>query len=199
MFSRNRKEISTKATLWCFNQSVVFYFLAFLLLGGLNFGCEQKTEPETPLSEPTAQQLPSDHPPLSQEGISNVMPKQESLATVVPEGVKGNWEAVRLVVDDKHENKSKEYIVGLNDKLIIPNSNIVVEVGEFLPDFKIDESSFTSASNELGNPAVYVNILENGKSIFDGWLFSMFPTIHPFHHDQFKVILKGGVATDTRP
>jgi len=83
--------------------------------------------------------------------------------------------------------------VELGKTLQIPNSKLTVEVMEFLPDMKIENSTFTSATNEPNNPAVHVIVKEEGKEIFKGWLFSLFPTIHPFKHDQIGMTLKEGV------
>ena len=179
----------------------MIYFIFLIGLFPLLTGCKQEVETEKPSPPPQSQTLPSDHPPIPQEREPIVAPIQPNSPTVVPEEVQGKWEAVRLMVDDKVKNESKEFVVKLNERLVIPNSKLIVQVGEFLPDLKIQGSIFTSASNELANPAVHVNILENGQSIFNGWLFSMFPTIHPFQHDQYRIILKGPIptSTETRP
>jgi hypothetical protein len=113
--------------------------------------------------------------------------------TVVPDEVKGKWKAVVLEVENKAQKQNKEYTVELGKTLQIPNSKLTVEVLEFLPDMKIENSTFTSASNEPNNPAVHVIVTEEGKEIFKGWLFSLFPTIHPFKHDQIGMTLKEGV------
>jgi hypothetical protein len=68
-----------------------------------------------------------------------------------------------------------------------------VKVGEFLPDLRIQGMMFTSDSNELRNPAIYVTILDDDKEIFTGWLFSLFPTIHPFRHDHYGITLKEAI------
>jgi hypothetical protein len=115
--------------------------------------------------------------------------------TVVPDVVKGKWKAVVLVVEDKTKKQNKEYTVELGKTLQIPDSNLVVEVLEFLPDMKIENSTFTSVSNEPSNPAVHVIVREEGKEVFKGWLFSLFPTIHPFQHAQIGVTLKEGVPS----
>ncbi|HEX9758150.1 MAG TPA: hypothetical protein VGB26_10180 [Nitrospiria bacterium] len=182
--------------------------LGIIVLGVFFFtmGCNPKEEKQKGVAEapsPPSQtpSLPSDHPPLTQGMEPMVPPLQGNSPTVVPKEVQGKWKAVRLMVDDKVKNKSKEFVVNLNKRLVVPDSKLTVQVGDFLPDLKIQESTFTSASNDLSNPAVHVNIFEDGKPIFDGWLFSMFPTIHPFQHDQYRILLKGAIPTetDTRP
>jgi hypothetical protein len=168
-----------------------------LLLGVLLLllaGCEQKVKTGEPPSQ--AQKLPMAQAPLSPGMPSDIAPIRGDSPTVVPEGVRGKWKAVKLLVDDKTSRVSQEYVVNLREQLVIPNSKLLIKVNEFLPDLKIEGSTFTSDTNELKNPAVHVSIFEDGKLIFNGWLFSMFPTIHPFQHNQYRVLLKEALATD---
>lgn len=125
-------------------------------------------------------------------GAGVIMPPGET-KVIVPEAVKGKWDAVKLLVEDKVTKKTSEITVKLNSEYSIPNSNLKIKVGEFLPDFKMDGLTITSSSNEPNNPAVRVIVYENGKEIFKGWLYSKFPTIHPFQHDKYGLTLKEGV------
>jgi len=155
---------------------------AFLFLG-----CQKKDDnPPPPQAAPplaSRQALPTDVPPIA-----------GSSPTVIPDSLKGKWKAVKLLVEDKKTNQSKEYVVNLGDDLSIPSSTLVVKVEEFLPDLKIEETKFTTASGELKNPAVHVKILDNGKEIFNGWLFQLFPAVHPFQHDVYSITLRDSVA-----
>ena len=120
------------------------------------------------------------------------MPKGE-LQIVVPANVKGKWSAVKIVVEDKATRKAQEYTVKLNSDFQIPNSNLKVAVGEFLPDFRMDVGTITSASNDPNNPAVNIKVFEGGKEIFKGWLYAKFPAIHPFEHPKVGLALKEGI------
>ena len=135
---------------------------------------------------PPAPQMPSGH------GAGMGAPKGE-LKIVVPDSVKGKWSAVKIVVEDKTAKKAQEFTVKLNSEFQIPNSDLKVVVGEFLPDFRMGEGSATSASNETNNPAVRVRVIEKGKEIHKGWLYAKFPTIHPFEHPKYGLALKEGV------
>jgi len=118
---------------------------------------------------------------------------------VVPETVKGKWSAVKIVVEDKVAKSSKEYTVNLNSDFKIPDSNLKVHVGEFLPDFRMQESTLTSSSNTANNPAVAVRVLEGSKQIFPapgkqwGWLFAKMPNVHPLRHPKYNINLKEGI------
>jgi hypothetical protein len=159
-------------------------FLAVVVIIG---GCQKKeTAPPQPQAAPPAvsrQALPTDVPPIS-----------GAAPTVIPEALKGKWTAVKLQVEDKKANQSQEYVVKLGGELAIPSSTLVVQAEEFLPDLKIEGSSFTTASNELKNPAVHVRILDDGKEVFNGWLFQLFPAVHPFQHERYSITLRDSVA-----
>ncbi|MBI3611557.1 MAG: DUF2155 domain-containing protein [Nitrospirae bacterium] len=165
-------------------RKTVVGFLAVMILIA---GCQKKeTAPPQPKASPRVapqQTLPTDVPPIS-----------GAAPTVIPESLKGKWTAVKLLVEDKKSNQSKEYLVNLGGELTIPSSSLVVQAEEFLPDLKIEGMKFTTASGELKNPAVHVRILDNGKEVFNGWLFQLFPAVHPFQHERYAITLRDSVA-----
>lgn len=184
---------------------VVVCSLSLLLAAG---ACKKKEEAVPQSSMLGSQQLPPGHPGMAPgapagAGVPGapanvVMPKGETSVTV-PDAVKGKWKAVVLVVQDKASKKSTEYTVNLNGDLKVPNSNLKVAVGDFLPDFRMNGLEITSASNDPNNPAVGIKVFEAGKEIFPapgkkwGWLYSKFPTMHPFEHPKYGIVLKEGI------
>ena len=136
--------------------------------------------------------MPGQQQGAPQGQMNIVVPKGEK-TVVIPDSVKGKWKAVILVVSDKKANKQQEYTVNLNSDLKIPNSNLKVSVGEYLPDFRMDGLTLTSTTNDPNNPAVGVKIFENNKEVFKGWLYAKFPTMHPFEHPNYSVVLKSGI------
>jgi len=171
-------------------KGVVFAGLTIVLVAAV--GCKKSEPSYTPPAAPPSfsqngagmSTAPADIPKIEGGGV-----------TMVPDSVKGKWKAVVLMVEDKSQKQNKEYTVEIGKSLQIPNSKLTVEVVEFLPDMKIENSTFTSASNDPNNPAARVIVREEGKEIFKGWLFSLFPTIHPFQHSQYGVTLKEGVPS----
>jgi len=157
--------------------------------------CQKKAE--EPMPQVSTKQGPIIDSPIT-------MPNREGeqkieFEVVVPEEVKARWSAVKLLVEDKKTNKKQEYTVNIGDELKIPDSSLTVKVVYFLPDFKMGGQIITSASNASNNPSVGVIISEDGKKIFPisgkwGWLYSKFPTIHPFQHKRYGLTLKEGVA-----
>ncbi|MBI5641008.1 MAG: DUF2155 domain-containing protein [Nitrospirae bacterium] len=165
--------------------------LAMLVAVG---ACKKKEQAGSQPGMPGQQQLPPGHPQPGQPGQGGnvIMPKGETTVTL-PDTVKGKWKAVVLVIEDKASKKTSEHTVSLNSDLKVPNSNLKISVSEFIPDFKMDGLNITSLSNEPNNPAVKVHVLEGDKEVFKGWLYSKFPTIHPFEHPKFGLVLKSGV------
>ncbi|MBI3597694.1 MAG: DUF2155 domain-containing protein [Nitrospirae bacterium] len=164
-------------------RSVVGLLIAVILMAGCQ---KQGTAPPQSQALPQAaprQALPTDVPPIL-----------GAAPAVIPEALKGKWTAVKLQVEDKKANRLEEYVVKLGGELAIPSSTLVVQAEEFLPDLKIEGSSFTTASNELKNPAVHVRILDDGKEVFNGWLFQLFPSVHPFQHERYGITLRDSVA-----
>jgi hypothetical protein len=158
----------------------------FLIL--LVAACSGKKEPNVAQSAPP---LPSI---AGEAQSSSDIPNLSGAVTLIPDQVKGKWGAVKLLVEDKKEKSRKEYVVNLGSVWTVPESNLKVKVGEFLPDLIIQDTVFTSASEELKNPAVHVVITEGDKELFKGWLFSLYPTMHPFQHERFSITLKDAVA-----
>lgn len=158
-----------------------------ITLGMVVFACSQSEAPksdapEIPMMSPM-KSLPADTPAISGSAPVNI-----------PEGVKGKWTAVKLLIEDKQEGTSKEYTVALGETLSIADSKLVVDVQEFLPDLKIEGNTFTSASNDLLNPSVRIAVKEDGKEVFQGWLFQLFPSVHPFQHERYNIVLRGPIS-----
>jgi hypothetical protein len=119
--------------------------------------------------------------------------KKGETKIVVPDSVKGKWSAVKIAVQDKTAGTEKDVTIKLGDEYSIPGSDLKLQVGDFLPDFRMQEGLITSNSDEPNNPAVHVTVLEGGKEIFNGWLYSKFPAIHPFEHGKYGLLLKEGI------
>lgn len=108
----------------------------------------------------------------------------------IPEEVKGKWKGVKLLVKEKKEGGfSETKTLDIGSEFDIPDSNIHVKVGEFLPHMSIGENAFTSLSNDLINPAVNLIITENGKELYNGWAYAKFPDMYNFQHEKYSVTL----------
>ncbi|WP_407920204.1 DUF2155 domain-containing protein [Geobacter pickeringii] len=116
-------------------------------------------------------------------------PTKKESVVAVPESVKGKWKAVKIAVTDKTVNKESVYTVTIGSEFTIPDSNLAIKVETFLPHFTMDGTTLTSQSNEPKNPAAQIRIMEGGKEVFKGWLFSLYPTTHAFNHPKYGFTL----------
>jgi hypothetical protein len=172
---------------------------------------EEKPIPQAPMQPQQMPMQPQQTPMQSGPIQSPQMPLQQApqapmgnmptikTTVVVPESVKGKWSAVKIIVEDKVAKNSKEYTVNLNSDFKIPDSDLKIHVGDFLPDFKMQAGTLTSSSNTHNNPAVGVRVLGGGKQIFPapgkkwGWLFAKMPNVHPLRHPKYNINLKEGI------
>ncbi len=161
--------------------------IVVVLVLAVSFGACKKKE-EKP-------QLPPGHPAMEggmpPAGMPNV-PKVERTVVVAKE-VTAKWKAVKLSIENKAAKTTKEYTVNVGSELTIPNTTMTVKVLAFLPDFKMSDKEFYSASDKPNQPAAQVVVTENGKEIWSNWLFSLQPSIHPFQHQNVGIVLLGGV------
>ena len=164
----------------------------------------------TGLTSCTKKETPPPPPPIAQEQQSMMhgngtqgmhshgdiqMPAAAEMKVIVPDDIKSRWKGVIFTVTDRENNSAKDYTVQLNGKVTISDSKIEIQAEEFLPDLKIDGNIYTTETSNLLNPAIHVMITENGKEVFKGWLFQKFPSVHPFKHQRFGIILKEAVAS----
>lgn len=163
--------------------------------------CEKKEDKPLPKAPEKSQAFNPNapgQPPAQPQGMptphGDAAPKAAK-AVVVPDAVKGSWPKVTLVFEDRNGKKKTEYTVKVGSTLEIPGSDLKVQVGEFLPDFQMTETTITSKSNEPNNPAVRVEVFEKGQPIYKNWLYSKFPDIHKFEHDRYGLSLKGGAKS----
>ncbi len=124
--------------------------------------------------------------------------KKTVFQVIVPPEVKDQWSGVKIIIEDKKESKQMEITANVGGEFKIPDSNLTVQIGPFLPDFKMSSSTITSVTNDPKNPAVGVAVMEDGKKLFPpsgewGWLYMNFPTVHSFQHERYGLVLKEGV------
>ena len=108
---------------------------------------------------------------------------------VVPASVKGHWKAVKIAVFDKETRKQVVHTVDIGSSFDVGDSKLRVKVEDFLPAFLMDGKTMTSVSNATSNPAALISISEDGKELFRGWLFSLYPATHAFQHPRYNFTL----------
>ena len=117
--------------------------------------------------------------------------EQRSHAVVVPEMVEKTWKSVTIKITDKQKKTDELATINVGETYKIPNSKLSIRVLHFLPDFAMNSFGMTSKSNNPDNPAVNFDVIEDGKKIFSGWMFSKFPDVHTFNHERYKFNLDG--------
>jgi hypothetical protein len=122
------------------------------------------------------------------EPVKKTVPKAQTVV-VIPESVQGMWKAVKISVQDKEKASEEIYTVDIGYAFDLDNSNLRLQVVNFLPHFVMDGKTLTSVGNDTKNPAVQIVITENGTEIFNGWLFSLYPNTHAFQHARYSFSL----------
>lgn len=116
---------------------------------------------------------------------------------LVPEGVKGKWKAVKLLVLDRRNEENNEIkTVDLGSSFVLGESGITVTVGPFLPNFVMNKSVYSSMDNRLINPAVQLVVEENGKIFYKGWAFKKYPTLYAFEHPYYRLELLDSIPAE---
>jgi hypothetical protein len=175
----NRKEISKMKR---------FALLIALLvsLGLAASGCKKK---ETPPPMPPQGAGPGQGAPGQGGAPHGDMGSGVAKKVVVPDEVKKAWKGAKIEVEYKAKKSKKTFVVDFNSTFKVPDSDLTLKIGEFLPHFAMGGEAITSNSNNLENPALRIEIMQGGKEVFKGWLFGKFPAVHPFQHDQYGVIM----------
>lgn len=155
----------------------VILVLSALTVGG----CKKKQE----------QAAPEQMQPM-QGGPQMGMPQKVETVLQVPDDVKKKWKSIKLNVTDKSTNKSTIVTAEIGKETTISGTDMKVFVEVFLPAFKMDGGTITSTSpDQTTNPAAKIKVTEKGQEIFSGWLFELYPTVHPFTHPKYTVTLAG--------
>jgi len=154
-------------------------------------GCKKQQPPRRrcPQSAPGQPGMPG--MPGAPHGEAGAPPVEKKI--VVPDAVKAGWKAVKIEVEYKEKKSKKAFTIPLNSEFKVPDSDLTLKVGSFLPHFAMAADQISSNSNNPENPAAQLEVFQGGKEIFHGWLFALHPTVHPFTHDKYGVALLEGV------
>jgi hypothetical protein len=104
------------------------------------------------------------------------------LHVVVPEEVKRQWKAVRIVVHDRQAGRDLVYTVDIGGRFDLPETGLQVEVLNLLPTFVTDGKAATSIDNALKNPGVEIVLRQGGRKVGHNWLFKVPPQDKPEQH-----------------
>jgi len=154
-------------------------------------GCKKKQPPPPPNPPQGAPGQPGMPGMPGTPGAPGAAPVEKTI--VVPDAVKGAWKAVKIEVEYKEKKSKKAFTIPLNSEFKVPDSDLTLKVGGFLPHFTMAADQITSSSNNPENPAAQLEVFQGGNEVFHGWLFALHPTVHPFTNDKYGVTLLEGV------
>jgi hypothetical protein len=98
------------------------------------------------------------------------------------------------VASDGMEPFTVELVNGVPTPL--GDTGLTAEALVFVPDFVMGANGITSRSAEAGNTALRVRITEDSAEDYVGWLFGAMPSIHPFPHERYTVVLVAGLPAE---
>lgn len=169
-----------------------------ILLAVSGCGGEKKAEKAEDAPAATQEQLPKGHPgaPSMQEDISKVQHaniKTQKTVSISDE-VKAKWKEAQLEILDAESGASQTVTVKVGSDIKL-KEGIRLKVEVVVPDYTIAESRIETRSNELNNPAVLVDLVENEKSITRGWVFRDYPEFNSYNDRRFPMrFLSAGPA-----
>lgn len=147
-------------------------------------------------------QLPPGHPPVnmppghpgmnSQQEVSmfhkgTVLTKIDKPVEIPPE-VEKTWKVAVIDIVDKKSGKSlKEFKVKKGESFTFKGMEI--KVLYIVPHLVVGDK-YTSASNEPRNPAILVVVKENGKTVYAGPIYKMFPRMYNINSPDYMIVLK---------
>jgi hypothetical protein len=139
--------------------------------------------------------LPQGHPPIhgGMSGDLMAMHSGKNLTKFdrpinIPPEVQKTWKHATIDIVDKTTGKVvKEFKVSKGQT--VNYGGLEIKILYIVPHLVLD-NGYTSASNEPQNPAILVEVKENGKTIYAGPIYQKFPTMYNINHPRYELILK---------
>ncbi|MCX8069494.1 MAG: hypothetical protein N2738_03210 [Thermodesulfovibrionales bacterium] len=124
-------------------------FVGYILTLLFFMSCKDKAIENPPIPQVPLQQTPQKQTPPSDTTMvsphGNIKKTEKKIE--VPDSVKAKWTKAVIIVEDSQSKTKYEQTVSIGSEFVIKNSNIVVKTREFLPDFKMTDSTITTASS----------------------------------------------------
>lgn len=129
----------------------------------------------------------------------SITPEQASAGMKVTEPVEllpeieKIYSGIQIEAVNKKNNNKINVFVPFNETVKIGDTGLSIYTKSYFTDFTINAGGVKNVSMVEKNPGAKVTITNNGKEVFDGWLFQNFPEMHPFEHPEWKIIMLNGV------
>jgi hypothetical protein len=111
----------------------------------------------------------------------------------IPADVRAKWKSVELTLSGR-DVSTHTVRVAVGDTLKLDHG-LALRVVAYVPAFRSDSGTVTSASNNPENPAVLVQLLDKNKPVHEGWVFQKLSDFNTFSSDRIHVQLMGASGT----
>ena len=108
----------------------------------------------------------------------------------VPAYIKAKYKKVTMGVGDRKTLKVVEFEVKIGGEAKVPGTDYTIAVQSYLPHWMLSGKTVTSRDDKPIDPAVRATIKENGKVVFDGYIFQKHKT-PSFRTDKYAIGLIG--------
>lgn len=161
------------------------------------------TDGATAGAAPGQAALPEGHPGVAKPA-TDVKAAHSTIKAMkdvkLSDDVKKKWNEVKLEITDS-STKSKETVTAkVGGTVVLKRAGFTLKIDSLVPDYTIGDKFIETRSNEAKNPAVLVELLENGKMVAKGWVFKHLPEFNSYTDDRFPLaLLSPGANKPTAP
>ena len=170
-----------------------FELTIVLLLACLAYGCNSKDPVQDSRNSPAEQADATPVKPAEEKSGSVVVtPVAQHTATedvVIPDGIKTKWKTVGITVLNKQDNTSATIDVAIGSEAKLTDAPLKITVKHFIPDFTMEGTEITSATDRPNNPAAYLIVSKDGVDVYRGWLFTRYPNMNKFEDPKYGLTL----------
>jgi hypothetical protein len=141
-------------------------------------------------------EMPGDTAAAAPAATDPASPHVAGVGAVEPDAVSPEVAAVysgvilKLVDVNTHEASTMD--VPFGETVAIEGTNLSITVSSFFPDFVMTETCYGTRTMDQNNPGAKVTVT-GGEQEFSGWIFKLYPDMHPFENPNYDVILEGGI------
>ncbi len=129
----------------------------------------------------------------------SVTPKQASAnmkltkpTELLPEIVE-KYSGIKILAINKNDGSKIEIVAPFGQKTAIDGTSLEIITASYFTNFTMVDGGVKNVSMEENNPSAKVIIIDNGRQVFDGWLFQEYPDMHPYENPVWRIVLAGAV------
>jgi len=104
--------------------------------------------------------------------------------------LKKRWRGIRIRIVDVPGGRQALWDVHPGRPVPIPGLGLSVKVNVILSHFAMGGGVVRADGDDSGNPAAEVQVFEDGKQVWEGWMFQRFPDLRQFCGNRYQLVLK---------